>query len=535
MKEFKYKATFEVDASLEKRSFKNLQASASVKELKDLRTLLPSDEYMKEHDDLLFCSFNLAVAGMINKNNHGILPKTAERMMKYWVNRPLNIEHDRSNTIGCIINTGFSTFGENKIITVDEALKSGEPFNLCMGGVVWKVVDPYFAEYLEMTNKYTEKDNYFYGKVATSWEVGFDKYVIAKGSKNLFNAEIVTDEKEIERLSPFLTQFGGTGFDKNNVECYLVISGDARPLGGGFTENPAAPVKSVFIPDLEEEEEKEEEPDDQDEMDDSSKKMNPSEKTETKKEELMEDSVQASDNSKKIPSSEKNIEKSEKIISQNKKITVRHINDMKFKDINDFCDKYAEASAKQEVFAASEVREFIQDQFVKEAEGWKSKVTEQEELAKASNEKVSALETDLATAKQEAEATKQSLDALRAELAEIRANTEKAEKEAKFNARMSELDEKYSLDEKTRKKLAKDIFGYSDEEYASYLAEDGDVILAGKEKGVADSPEKALKEVKASADFIPNAGSDKEPAKDEKKSYKATVEYDGRNAKISLS
>lgn len=533
-KNFPYKATFEVEASLERRSFKNFQASASVKELKDLRSLLPSDEYMKEHDDLLFCSFNLAVAGMINKNNHGILPKTAEKMMKYWVNRPLNIEHNRENTVGCIISTGFSTFGDNKIITVDEALKSGEPFNLCMGGVVWRVVDPYFADYLEMTNKYSKNDNYFYGKVSTSWEVGFEKYVIARGSKNLFNAEIVTDEAEIERLTPYLTQMGGTGFDDQNIECYLVIAGDARPLGGGFTENPAAAVKSIFIPDLEEDEDEDDkedgvEPEDEDVED--KKKVNCNQNSD----DPLEKSAENKENSKNVVANEKNIEKSEKIISHNKKITVRHINDMKFKDINDFCDKYAEASAKQEVFAASEVREFIQDQFVKEAEGWKSKVTEQEELAKASNEKVSALEADLATAKQEAEATKQSLDALRSELAEIRANTEKAEKEAKFNARMSELDEKYSLDEKTRKKLAKDIFGYSDEEYASYLAEDGDVILAGKEKGVADSPEKALKEVKASADFIPNAGSDKESAKDEKKSYKATVEYDGRNAKISLS
>lgn len=519
MKKFQYKATFEAEASLEKKSFKNFQSSASVKELKDLRSLLPSDDYMKEHDDLLFCSFNLAVAGMINKNNHGILPKTAERMMKYWVNRPLNIEHDRENTIGCIINTGFSSFGENKIITVEEALKSGEPFNLCMGGVVWKVVDPYFAEYLEMSNKYSEKDNYFYGKISTSWEVGFDKYVIARGSKNLFHAEIVTDEKEIERLSPYLTQFGGSGFDDKNVECYLVISGDARPLGGGFTENPAAAVKSVFVPDLEESDVEDEPPDMEEE---DSKKV----KCEESKEILENSEAQ-----------EKKFEKSEKIISHNKKITVRHINDMKFKDINDFCDKYAEASAKQEVFAASEVREFIQSQFLKEAEQWQSEVTKQENLVKAANDKVESLESSLASTQKEAEDTKQSLETLRQELAEIREKAVKAENEAKFNSRMSELDEKFNLDEKARKKIAKDTFGLSDEEYASWRAEDGEVILAGKEKSknVPDSPEGALKEVKASADFIPNAGSDKEEKQEEKKQYKATAKYTGGVVKVTIS
>lgn len=749
MKQFKYKATFEVEASLQKKSFKNFQTSASVKELKELRSLLPSDEYMKEHDDLLFCSFNLAVAGMINKNNHGILAGTAERMMNYWVNRPLNIEHDRSNTVGCIINTGFSTFGENKMISLKEAIDSNMPFNLCMGGVVWKVVDPYFAEYLEMTNKDTDEDNYLYGKVATSWEVGFNKYLIAKGSRNLFEAEIISDEEEIDKMSGYLTQFGGTGKDENDSEYYLVISGDARPLGGGFTENPAAEVKHIFIPDLEEgmhktneyKIKKDEHEDSEEVKKDKAASnsqgehiedagmvgpsgvvgilddkiinslanqdivqgdyvegsttegvvigqvehimyeggvhgipgskysiestpedpamavrvfkqeggtwmatpysigmlMSDAEKIDLENQDLIAskdvykptdgmktaaaralrwkaegkangagtpvgwgratdivagramslsvvkrmysffsrhevdkkgkdfDNLQNPSNgrimwdawggdggftwSAKIANRAKNAsdsivvndpiksvdtEKNKNIISQDKKITVRHINDMKFKDINDFCDKYAEACVKQEVFAASEVREFIQDLFFKEAEGWKSKAAEQEEIAKVSSEKVGVLEIDLASAQKDALDTKVALESLREELAEIRANAEKSKKEDDFNKRMSALDEKYNFDEKTRKKIAKDIFGLAEADYKNWLDEDGDVILAGKEKGVSDSPEKALKEVKSSTDFIPNAGSDKEPLR-ENKTYKATAKYDGRNVKISLS
>lgn len=512
MKEFKYKATFEVEASLEKGSYKNFQTSASVSELKELRSLLPDDDYMKEHDDLLFCSFNLAVAGMINKNNHGILPKTAEKMAKYWVNRPLNIEHDRKNTIGCIISTGFSTFGENKMISVSDAIKSEKPFNLCMGGVVWKVVDPYFADYLEYTNKYSKEDNYMYGKVSTSWEVGFSEYVIARGSKNLFNAEIITDKDEIERLSKCLVQFGGTGFDETNTECYLVISGDARPLGGGFTENPAAAVKSVFIPDIPEEKENEDE-DEKEEMEE-------------------DDSLKTSISN----DSEKKVEKSEKIISQNKKIAVKQINDMKFKDINDFVDKYSEAVAKQEVFAASDVREFIQEAFLKDAEKWQSQVTEKENAIKAANDKVAELEASLTETKESAEKNNAELETLKAEMAEIRAAAEKAEKTAVFNQRMAELDEKYELDEKARKKLAKDTFGLDDDAYASWLAEDGDVILSGKEKKVSDSPEKALKEAKASTeDFVPNAGADSEEKKEEKKVYKGTASKTANGFTISIN
>lgn len=516
MKDFKYKAIFEVEASLEKGSYKNFQTSASVSELKELRSLLPDDDYMKEHDDLLFCSFNLAVAGMINKNNHGILPKTAEKMAKYWVNRPLNIEHDRKNTIGCIISTGFSSFGDNKMISVNDAIKSEKPFNLCMGGVVWKVVDPYFADYLLHTNKYSEKDNYLYGKVSTSWEVGFSEYVIARGSKNLFNAEIITDKEEIERLSKHLTQFGGSGFDDTNTECYLVISGDARPLGGGFTENPAAPVKSVFIP-----EEKEE-------SEDSS--------GESKAENTNENNQNKEDKTDFVEASEKKVEKTEKIISQKRKIAVKQINDMKFKDINDFVDKYSEAVAKQEVFAASDVREFIQEAFLKDAEKWQSQVTEKENAIKAANDKVAELEASLTETKESAEKNSTELETLKAEMAEIRAAAEKAEKTAVFNQRMAELDEKYELDEKARKKLVKDTFGLDNDAYAAWLAEDGEVILSGKEKKVSDSPEKALKEAKASDEsFVPNAGADPDEKKEEKKVYKGTASKTENGFTISIN
>ena len=531
MKEFKYKAIFNVEASLEKGSYKTFQTTASVKELEGLRPLLPSDQYMQDHDDLLFCSFNLAVAGMINKNNHGILPSTAEKMAKYWVNRPLNIEHDRKQTVGCIISTGFSSFGDNKIITVSEALKSGKPFNLCMGGVVWKVVDPWFADYLEYTNKYSEKDNPLYGKISTSWEVGFSEYVIARGSRNLFNAEIVTDKAEIERLSVYLTQFGGTGFDDTGVECYLVISGDARPLGGGFTENPAAAVKSVFIPD------EVEEPDQSSELEDG---IDPTEKEietedfpecECDPEMEMEDSASKSENLEK---SSKNNQKNKNKISQKTKITVKKINDMKFKDINDFVDKYSEAVAKQEVFAASDVREFIQEAFLKDAEKWQSQVTEKENLIKAANDKVAELEASLVEAKESAKKTSNDLDSLKTELAEIRETAKKAEETASFNQRMSELDEKYNLDDKVRKKITKDIFGMSDEAFAEWKAEDGDVILSGREKKFSDSPEKALKEVKASDDFVPNAGADSEEKKEEKKLYKAVASKKNGGFEIEL-
>ena len=57
------------------------------------------------------------------------------------------------------------------------------------------MVDRRFAELL---NKSVDPDSPMHNQVSASWEIGFNDYQIAVGSENLSEAEIVTDEKQIE-------------------------------------------------------------------------------------------------------------------------------------------------------------------------------------------------------------------------------------------------------------------------------------------------------------------------------------------------
>lgn len=506
-KQFKYSATFDVLASVKKQSMKNFTAKASIDELEDLRTLLPSNEEMKMHDDLLFCSFNLAVAGLINANNHGILPETALQLLPYWQHRPLNIEHNRRCNVGVITNAGFSSFPDNKIMTTEQVSAATSPFNIAIAGVVWKIADPYFADFLECTND--EEDEWCYKKMATSWEVGFSDYIIARGSKNLFTAEIIRDADEIARLTPFLTQFGGTGFDNTNTEVYLVISGEARALAGGFTENPAAAVSGVYVPDLEEEEEDEEEED------------------EVEEPEMKPDPELEMDDKKKSTCSEISANN----ISQKPKLTVKKINSMKFKDINDFCDKYSEATAKQEVFATSDIREFFEKSLVKEVENWQSEVSKHETKVLEAEARVDELQSTINAEKEKSKEQADALAALKSELDALKEKVETEKVESVLASRISDLASKYTLNEKALKLISDSIKGKSDEELTAWLADQGEVILAGKEK-VAETPEEGLKEVKASKDFIPNAGSESQKQTEDKS--EPSVTRKGQIFSISL-
>ena len=85
-----------------------------------------------------------------------------------------------------------------------------------------------------------------YGAVSASWEIGFSQYQIAVGSKNLKDAEIISDPKQIQEMSAMLRAFGGTGRMDDGTELYRLIVGDVYPLGIGYTMKPAADVKEVI-------------------------------------------------------------------------------------------------------------------------------------------------------------------------------------------------------------------------------------------------------------------------------------------------
>lgn len=246
---FRYKSTFHIKTSFAKKdiTFESIASKNEVlKKIEDLKQLLPTEDVIKENPDLLYTYFNAAVVNLINLNGDGILTDTALSIAKYFKNKPMNIEHFRNNVVGYITNVGFSSFEDSKLISEDSLKNFNEPFNIALAAIVWKHVDPGLVDYLQQSNSDEDKNNFYkLPEMSTSWEIGFNDYIIAVGSKNLSKAKLITDPAEIEKLDPYLLCNGGTGFTKDGIEVYRVITGDARPLGCAFTTNPAAAVQGV--------------------------------------------------------------------------------------------------------------------------------------------------------------------------------------------------------------------------------------------------------------------------------------------------
>ena len=64
--------------------------------------------------DLLPIAFNACVANRVNRNNDVIDTATAVDIYKNFINKPINIEHNREKVIGTILKAGFSEFGTDR-------------------------------------------------------------------------------------------------------------------------------------------------------------------------------------------------------------------------------------------------------------------------------------------------------------------------------------------------------------------------------------------------------------------------------------
>ena len=90
--------------------------------------------------DLLPIAFNACVANRVNKNGDVIDTPTAIEIYENFVNKPINIEHNRERVVGAILTAGFSEFGTDKPLTAEQVAETNTPFNITLGGIVWKVV-----------------------------------------------------------------------------------------------------------------------------------------------------------------------------------------------------------------------------------------------------------------------------------------------------------------------------------------------------------------------------------------------------------
>jgi hypothetical protein len=400
--------------------------------------------------------------------------ETALAVSKYFVDRHMNIEHCRYDVIGHIISQGFSSFGDNKMLKESELIGSQEPFNICLGSVVYKIVREYMAEVIEESG---DKDSPYYGCVSTSWEIGFNEFDIALGSKRLADAEIISDPKRVAELTQYLKMEGGTGFMPNGTPVYCIIKGDARPLGCAFTGNPAAPVKGVFVPTSTENEEDPKNPDREHCC-----------STDPKVPEILPEkeekaSLEGENDNNLLNNIEINSQTTKNTVNKNMKLTSTE-------DITPEFMKQADASV---------VRDFIS--------------VELEKTSKTFSEQVAAAEKDKAAVEATLEATNKTLSEVQTKLDELNKQVEAKVKQEAFNSRMDEVSSTYELNDAQRAAVASQIKELDSDGYTAWksnaeLFMAKKVVASAKEETVVVEDEKE----KEAAAALKNATASETPA-----------------------
>jgi hypothetical protein len=120
------------------------------------------------------------------------------------------------------------------------------PFNITLGGVLWKVVNPRITKLVENSSDPSSED---YLSISTSWELGFSNYnllLLDNNEKNIASAEVISEPDQIEKYKGYLKAFGGSGTIDGGKKIYRKIIDKVVPLGVGITETPAADVKGIL-------------------------------------------------------------------------------------------------------------------------------------------------------------------------------------------------------------------------------------------------------------------------------------------------
>lgn len=402
MKQHKYTTTFgsikiKPLVSSEKDEY---LALASMEKLSDFIPEVNTEENV----DLLPIAFNACVANRVNKNGDVVDGETAVAMAKNFVNKQINIEHNRERVVGVILKAGFSQFGTDEPMDEVSASELKSPFNITLGGVIWKVVNNNLAKMIENSSDPTSED---YEKISASWELGFSDYnlVMLEGEeKNIEDGVIISDSQEIEKHKGMLRSLGGSGKTEDGRSIYRKVINDVVPLGIGLTENPAADVVGVLT-----------------------------------------------------HSKQKNTEKIEENNSHSETQNVNKTKEqvMKLNSIEELTDE------KVQEMTASVVSDFIQDQLKQASEQYS------EEKAKFETELAEAKE-NYDKLVNENEASKTELESVVAELAALKEQLASSEAEKAFSLRMSKFDESFDLTDEDREVIASDIAGLDEEAFEAY-------------------------------------------------------------------
>ena len=421
--EYKYTTTFDCPLLACEINESSLISQAS---LDSLAPLVPNDIDYDSNVDLLGVAFNAAVVNKFNKNGDGMDTSTAVKYTNNFIHKPTNIEHDKQKVVGHIVSAGYSEFGSNSLLSENEVKEKKEPFNIALGAVLYKSVNPNFTSLVE--NSLDPEDG-SYQKVSASWEVGFNSYVLAVGSDLLSEARIVSDPDQILELQGYLRSFGGRGKTEDGETIGRLIMGDIYPLGIAYTLNPAAQVKGLYG--------------------DTPKKAQ----------------VFINDKRDKISQNNNlNVNNQKNIIDMELEQTLNELKDLlnekKFSKeaVASMTDTFADAIRQRDEQYRKDIEaeRLAKEGKTKEYEDLKSSVAELEEKLGAANERISHFE-----------------------------NEKRAEEAvAAFNERMDKLDDSFELDDQDREFLATELKDLEDAEAYEAFASKLKVLWKHKNKEV---------------------------------------------------
>ena len=502
MKKFKYKTVFSsVLKPLVSKEKDKYLALASLQEIKDF---IPEIDTV-ENVDLMPIAFNAAVANRVNKNGDVIDSQTAVEIYKNFTNKPINIEHNRERVIGTILTASFSEFGTDNPLTEDEAKAQEGPFNITLGGILWKLVNRNLANVIENSADPTSTD---YMKISASWELGFNEYrlVLLEGEeKNIENGEIVEDLEKIEEMESFLKAHGGDGKTEDGRYVYRQVINNVLPLGVGLTENPAADVQGVAV------------------REEQGAKNEASEDEET--EGIVEKKTLSEEDENREENCSKAVENNSSQIQLNnvKTLAKEDQKSMNITSINDITDE------SMKTLSASAVHDYIKEELEKASESWCEEKTKTEKSLVEAEENYNTLHKEHTEVKESIESLETKVSGLEAE------KTAKAEEE-RFIQRMAELDETYDLTNEDRKILAEQIKNLDDEAYTGFN-NNLSVLLRDKNKEVlkAKAGEKAVKtETEPKGEEV-KASTENEEVKDAVEEAVENAEVDGESVPVNTT
>ena len=445
-----------------------------------LKPFLDSSIDLEKNYDLIGVAFNAFVVNRANKNGQVISTDVALSSVENFKFKPMNIEHKRKNVAGLITGYGFSEYGTDKPLTLEEVKDKKDPFNVVLSGFVWRVVNDEFAAKLEESSDPSSES---YLSISTSWEMGFKNFNIAKGSLNLSDATIFSDEENITAMKDKLIHFGGNGVDEDGSPLYINLIGEVLPLGIGFTMNPAADVKGVKVFGSDDSETGEENKTDK----------SPESVDETEAEKILqssqvsEKSVETNIISNKLDS--ENLSASTEIEKEKNK---KEKNKMLIKSIEDLTDE----SLKQ--ICATDIRALFEEEIKKASE----KFAEEKEIQESA---VAEAEKTKAELELQLEELKNVGEQLKAELEKIKIEAEAREQQETFQNRMITLDEEFSLDDEERQVIGEQIKELDQEAFEKWFKA-FNVFAKGKNKKMMEEKMKMEKE-KVAKDKMSESGS----------------------------